>query len=103
MPYTTEQIVDQLRQLAHPNAHTSDYVKARLVEAADEIERLCAYQNETAKAWTKLTESQEEEIEQLRSDLELRNQTALDRKEIIRGLEAEIERLRAALLGNRTK
>lgn len=40
MPYTIEQIVDQLRQLAHPSAHTSDYAKARLLEAAVEIERL---------------------------------------------------------------
>jgi hypothetical protein len=30
------------------------------------------------------------EVEQLRSDLELRNQTALDRKEIIRKLEAAL-------------
>jgi hypothetical protein len=35
------------------------------------------------------------EIERLRSDLELRNQTACDRKEIIQRLEAEIERLSA--------
>lgn len=35
----------------------------------DEIERLRAYQNETALAWTKLTESQEDEIEQLRAAL----------------------------------
>src|SRR5688500_17073715 len=34
-------------------------------EAAAEVERLTAYQNETAKAWTKLTESQEVEIERL--------------------------------------
>ena len=33
--------------------------------AADEIERLRAHQDETAKAWTKLTESQEQEIERL--------------------------------------
>jgi predicted nucleic acid-binding Zn-ribbon protein len=46
----------------------------------------------------KHVEDQQAEIEQLRSDLELRNQTALDRKEIIRDLEAEIERLRAALM-----
>ena len=34
-------------------------------EAADEIERLQARQDEAAKAWTKLTDSQEQEIEQL--------------------------------------
>lgn len=38
-----------------------------------------------------------DEIVQLRGDLELRNQTACDRKEIIARLEAEIERLRVAL------
>ncbi len=35
---------------------------------------------------------------QLRDDLDLRNQTAVDRKEIIGWLEAENERLRAALI-----
>jgi len=38
------------------------------------------------------------EIEQLQADLDLRNQTALDRKEIIARLEAEIERLRATCI-----
>lgn len=41
--------------------------------------------------------SMEAEIEQLRADLDLRNQTALDRKKAIVELEAEIDRLWKAL------
>lgn len=36
-------------------------------KAAADIDRMQLFQDETAKAWTKLTESQEREIEQLRS------------------------------------
>ena len=65
-------------------------VSAACRKAADEIERLLVYQNETAKAWTKLTESQEQEIERLRAEVSLL-WTSLPLQEA----RAEIERLRA--------
>ncbi len=44
---------------------------ARQVDELEiENEQLRAYQNETAKAWTKLTESQEQEIEHLKNLVE---------------------------------
>ena len=52
-------IVERLREA------NSDYHNPLMREAADEIERLRAYQDEAAKAWTKLTDSQDDEIEQL--------------------------------------
>lgn len=53
----------------------------RVQELEAEIKRLTAYQNETAKAWTKLTESQEEEIEKLKALV----------KELADDLESEVE------------
>lgn len=47
-----------------------DEVRLDLDGAQREIERLRAWQNETAKAWTKVTESQEQEIERLRAALQ---------------------------------
>lgn len=57
-------------------------------EQEAEIERLTAYQNETAKAWTKLTESQEEEIAKLHERCEAY-------KGQVKSGEMEIERLKA--------
>ena len=54
-------IVHELRYAATDHDSTG-YV---MEKAAAEIERLRAHQDETAKAWTKLTESQEQEIERL--------------------------------------
>lgn len=44
--------------------------EGELREARAEIARLTAYQNETALAWTKLTESQEQEIAKLTAALQ---------------------------------
>lgn len=61
------------------------------IDMAEAIERLTSQR----KALAETVEQRQAEIERLRADLDLRNQTALDRKEIIAKLEAEIERLRA--------
>jgi exonuclease VII large subunit len=60
-------IITRLR--AVPPQRTDANNRMLCLEAADEIERLRAYQNETAKAWTKLTESQEQEIEHLQNEV----------------------------------
>ncbi len=57
-------IVERLRSNYSENDSSGEAHMA--LEAADEIKRLRAYQNETALAWSKLTESQEAEIERLR-------------------------------------
>ena len=66
-------MADDLSWIDHPanlraNAALLRAIAEQSLLHADEIERLQAYQDETAKAWTKLTESQEQEIEQLHKE-----------------------------------
>lgn len=71
--------------------HHPALAKGALAESDVEIktlraenERLRAYQNETAKAWTKLTESQEQEIDRLRAAVaDERNKVATAATELL--------------------
>lgn len=57
-------IVERIRNRGPDDDHFS-----MLDAAADEIVRLKAFQDETAKAWTRLTESQEQEIDALHDEI----------------------------------
>lgn len=80
--------IARLRSLSVNNAHSWDAIVRERDELRAENARLMARIDQHHKMFEPLRG----EIEGLRADLELRNQTALDRKEIIVKLEAEIAR-----------
>jgi predicted nucleic acid-binding Zn-ribbon protein len=70
---------------------------AKRYDLEAEIERLRAYQNQTALAWTKLTESQEAEIEQLKGEVGRLDKQNAAFSDTICERDNEIERLQRIL------